>query len=43
MGAAKYYLRDIGTPDWFTSRCPWTLIPDIDARPLYANYLAPTC
>lgn len=37
--AAKYYLRDIGVPDWVTQAQPGDFDSDIDSRPLYANYL----
>jgi len=39
MEAAKYYLRDIGMPDWVHQPLPVDFDSDIDARPLYANYL----
>ncbi|NLC59104.1 MAG: hypothetical protein GX774_19895 [Armatimonadetes bacterium] len=37
--AAKYYLRDIGLPDWVHQPLATDFEADIDARPLYANYL----
>ena len=36
--ASKYFLRDIGVPDWVYQPLPSDFDSDIDARPLYANY-----